>query len=152
MTPDSPAERVLAEIDAVHLTIRDAFRRRDLPSYTACLAPDLRYQGADGRVISRDGLARDVDRQFDRLVGFDSTFDRRSGTVARGEFTETGTQTAWITLRVFVVFAIRWKIERLGLYVWTRGASSWLLKEALIEQERVTRAGVGLASRMGAAS
>jgi uncharacterized protein DUF4440 len=151
MTSEVPPPNVLAEIDATHLVVRDAFRRRDLPSYTACLAPNLKFQGANGRVMSRDGLARDVQRQFDRLVAFDSTFDRRSATLGGGDLTETGTQTASIALRIFAVFALRWKVERTGRYVWTRAASGWQLKEVLIEQEHVTRTGFGLASRMGTA-
>src|SRR4051812_7229138 len=123
MTSESPPENILAEIDATHLVVRDAFRRRDLLSYTACLAPNLEFQGANGRVMSRDGLAHDVRRQFDRLVGFDSNFDRRTATLVGNDLIETGTQTAWIALRVFAVFAVRWRVERTGRYVWTRAAT-----------------------------
>ena len=151
MTSESPPAKVLAEIDATHFAVRDAFRRRDLPSYRACLAPNLKFQGVNGHVLSRDGLARDVQRQFDRLVAFDSTFDRHSATLDGGDLTETGTQTAWIALRILAVFALRWKIERTGRYVWTQAASGWQLTEVLIEREHVTRTGFGLAARMGAA-
>ena len=151
MTLELPAPEVLAEIDATHLAVRDAFRRRDLPAYTACLASNLKFQGANGRIVSRERLAGDVQRQFDRLVAFDSKFERRTASFGGNDLTETGTQTAWIALRLFAVFALRWKVERTGRYVWTRGATGWQLKEALIEQEQVTRTGFGLASRMGAA-
>jgi len=150
MTAESPPAHVLAEIDATHLAVRDAFRRRDLPSYTASLAPNLKFQGANGRVLSRDGLAHDVQRQFDRLVAFDSKFDCRSATLGGNDLTETGTQTAWIALRIFAVFALQWTIERTGRYIWTRAATGWELRDVLIEQERITRTGFGLASRMGA--
>ena len=150
MTVEPPLAQVLAEIDAAHIAVREAFRRRDLLSYTACLAPNLRFQSANGRLTTRDGLARDIQRQFDRMVAFDSKFDRRSAALAGSDLTEAGTQTAWVALRIFAVFALRWKIERTGRYVWTRVATGWQLKEALIEQERVTRAGFGLASRLGA--
>ena len=152
MTAESPTQEVLAEIDATHLAVRDAFRRRDLPSYAARLASNLKFQGANGRIISRDRLASDVQRQFDRLVAFDSKFERRSASLGGDDLTETGTQTAWIALRVFAVFALQWKVERTGRYVWTRGATGWQLKEALIEREQITRSGFGLASRMGAIS
>jgi len=150
MTADSPTTQVLAEIDATHLAVRDAFRRRDLPSYTAALAPNLTLQAPNGRVTSRDGLTRDVRRQFDRLVAFDSKFDRHSAMLAGNDLIETGTQTAWIALRIFAIFALRWRVERTGRYTWSRAATGWQLKEALIEQERITRAGFGLASRTGA--
>jgi uncharacterized protein DUF4440 len=152
MTAESPpSAQVLAEIDATHLAVRDAFRRRDLPSYAAFLAPNLSFQRANGSVTSRDRLAREVQHQFDRLVAFDSKFDRRSATLGGNDLTETGTQTAWIALRIFAVFALRWKIERTGRYLWTRAASGWQLRDVLIEQERTSRTGFGLASRMGAA-
>ena len=141
-------ENVLAEIDATHLVVRDAFRRRDLPAYTACLAPNLEFRAANGRMMSRDGLARDVQRQFDRLVGFDSKFDRSSATLAGNDLIETGTQTAWIALRIFAVCAVRWQVERTGRYVWTRAARGWQLKAVRIEQEHISRTGFGWASSL----
>jgi ketosteroid isomerase-like protein len=151
MTSASPPQDALAEIDATHLVVREAFRRRDLPSYAACFAPDLEFRGANGRVMSRDALTHDVQRQFDRLVAFDSKFDRCDATLAGHDLIETGTQTAWIALRIFAVFAVRWKVERRGRYVWTRTRSGWQLRQVLIEHERISRDGFGLASRVGPA-
>jgi hypothetical protein len=149
MVESVPAQ-VIAEIDAVHLRIREAFRRRDLSSYMATFAADLEYRQPDGRVLSREELARSIARQFQRLVAFDSTFDRQSVSATSTDLTEFGTQTAWIALRVFILFAIRWKVERQGTYTWARVETEWLLRNASIKQERVTRAGFGLASRAGA--
>jgi hypothetical protein len=43
---------------------RAAFERRDLARYRDLFAPGLVYKQADGRVIDRDRLMRDVDAQF----------------------------------------------------------------------------------------
>jgi hypothetical protein len=147
MMVESQLDRLIAEIDIVHVRVRESFRRRDLAAYMATFAPDLTYRQADGRLLSREALARSIARQFRRLVAFDSGFERQGARVAGAELTESGTQTAWIALRVFAVFAIRWKIERTGQYTWVRAGAGWLLRNVTIEHERVTRAGLGLASR-----
>ena len=116
----------------------------------ATFAQDLAFHQADGRVLSREKLSRSVARQFARLVSFDSGFDRQTARVTGRDVTESGTQTAWIALRVFAIFAVRWKVERQGPYTWTRAGSAWLLREVRIEHERVTRLGFGLASGVGA--
>jgi hypothetical protein len=116
----------------------------------ATFATDLTFRQANGRVLSRDGLARSIARQFARLVAFDSRFDRRTAIVTGTELTESGTQTAWIALRVFVFFAVAWRVERQGQYTWARVGPEWLLRNVNIEKERVTRAGFGLASRLRA--
>jgi len=145
---EPPSEQLLAEIDAVHLRVRESFRRRDLSAYMATFATDLTFRQANGRVLSRDGLARSIARQFARPVAFNSRFDRRTATVTGHELMESGTQTAWIALRVFVLFAVRWKIERQGQYTWAHVGPDWLLRKVSIEKEDVTRAGFGLASRL----
>jgi hypothetical protein len=146
---ESQLDQWIAEVDVVHVRVRESFRRRDLTAYMATFAPDLTYRQADGRLSSREALARSIARQFGRLVAFDSGFERQRARVVGAELTESGTQTAWITLRVLAIFATRWKIERTGQYTWVRVGADWLLRNVTIEHERVTFAGVGLASRIG---
>jgi hypothetical protein len=152
MALESPPEHLLGEIDAVHVRVREAFRRRDLSAYMATFALDLTYRQADGRLVSREEVARSIAHQFARLVAFDSGFDREAASATGADLTESGTQTASIALRVFAVFAVRWKVERRGQYTWARVGPNWLLRNVRIDQERVTRAGFGLASRLGAGS
>lgn len=148
MTTEVPTAKVLAEIDAAQLAFRDAFVRRDLAAYAALLAPELKFNSTRGRVLTHDGLLRDVKRQFDRLIAFDSEFKRQEAILLGSNVVVTGTQTAQIALRVLAIFAVRWKVERTGRYVWTPAENGWRLKEINIQQERVTRTGFGLASRM----
>jgi len=140
----------LVEIDAVHLRVRESLRRRDLPGYVAAFTADLRYQQPDGRVISREQLSRNISGQMDRLVAFDSGFKREASAIAGEDVVETGVQTAWIALRVFAIFAVQWRIERHGQYVWTQADGEWKLREVRVERELVTRAGFSLASRAAA--
>ena len=78
MIPELPPEDLIAEIDAVHLRVRESFRRRDLAAYMATCAQDLAFHQADGRLLSREKLSRSVARQFARLISFDSGFDRQT--------------------------------------------------------------------------
>lgn len=150
MVSEPASEQLLAEIDAVHVRVRESFQRRDVSAYMATFATDLTFRQANGRVLSRDGLARSIAHQFARLVAFNSRFDRRTASVSGTELTESGTQTAWIALRVFVFFAVTWRVERQGQYTWARVGPDWVLRTVNIEKERVMRAGFGLASRLRA--
>jgi ketosteroid isomerase-like protein len=137
-----------ASLDAVHERIRDAFQSRDLAAYLTCLAPDLAYREAGGRLVTREGLAASVARQFERLVTFHSDFDR-AGLVAAGEEAiETGTQTASIALRWFGFLAIRWTVRRSGKYTWRRAADGWRLRAVELSEEKVRREGIHLAHRL----
>jgi ketosteroid isomerase-like protein len=135
-------------LDAVHVAMRDAFARADLPAYAEYLARDLRYVDARGRVQSREQLLSDVQRQFERLVSFRSQFTRES-LVADGEAViETGVQDGAIALRIFAFFEVRWQITRRGRYTWRRtNGGRWHLSEVVLFSETIRRDGLGLADR-----
>ncbi len=129
----------------MHLAVREAFQRRDLDAYLAHFAADLHYRDASGRVQTRDGIGRSVKAQMDRLVAFDSAFERESLRATEREAVETGTQTASISLRWLLVFALRWTVRRRGRYTWRRrGGGDWELNRVELQEESVTRNGVGL--------
>ena len=94
----------------------------------ATFALDLTYRQADGRLVSREEVARSIAHQFARLVAFDSGFDREAASATGADLAASGTQTASIALRVFAVFAVRWKVERRGQYTWARVGPNWLLR------------------------
>jgi hypothetical protein len=92
----------------VHAGIREAFLRRDLATYGSYLAADLKYRTPRGRKLSHDQLLRSIRRQLDRLLAFDSTFERTSLAMSDGSAVEVGTQRAKITLRFLGWFAMTW--------------------------------------------
>jgi ketosteroid isomerase-like protein len=135
-------------LDVVHLHVREAFKQRDLAVYARYLADDLTFIDPNGRVQNRQGLLRSLQRQFARLVSFDSRFDRESLAVEAGDAVETGTQTAAIALRIFLVLEVRWRISRHGRYTWRRDPEAgWALRHVLLDRDQVRREGIGLASR-----
>ena len=137
-----------SSLDAVHLRIRDAFRQRDLVTYSRHLAEDLVYVDPKARAKNRQGLLRSLRRQFARLVSFYSHFDRESLGLENGEAVETGTQTAAIALRVLFVLEVRWRVTRHGRYTWRRDAVvGWVLRHVLLDHEQIRRDGIGLAGR-----
>lgn len=134
-------------LDAVHRAVREAFQRRDLDAYLAHFATDLHYRDAKGRILTRDELGRSVKAQMDRLVAFDSAFERESLEATDRGAVETGAQTASISLRWLFVFALRWTVRRRGRYTWRRrGAGDWELCRVELQEESVRRDGVGLAA------
>ena len=135
-------------LDAVHVRVREAFKQRDLKAYAQYLAEDLTYIDPKTRVQNRQDLLRSVRRQFARLLSFYSHFDRESLSVEGSDAVETGTQTAAIALRVFLVLEVRWRVTRHGRYTWRRDpAAGWSLHHVLLDQERFRRDGIGLAGR-----
>jgi ketosteroid isomerase-like protein len=109
-----------SSLDAVHVAVREAFARADLPAYAQYLAPDLRYVDPRGRVQSREQLLAEVQRQFDRLVTFQSEFTRESLVEVGDDIIETGVHDAAIALRIFIFFEVRWQVSRRGRYTWRR--------------------------------
>lgn len=143
--PDLPSS-----LDAVHLRVRDAFRRRDLAAYAQHLAEDLTYVDAKARVLSRKGLLDSLRIQFARLVSFDSRFDRESLALDDGEAVELGTQSASIALRILLVLEVRWRVTRHGRYTWRRDAAAgWVLRHVVLDHESIRREGYGLVGRAG---
>ncbi len=137
-----------SSLDAVHVAVREAFARADLPAYAQYLAPDLRYVDPQGRVQSREQLLAEVQRQFDRLVTFRSEFTRESLVEAGGDIIETGVHDAAIALRIYIFFEVRWQVSRRGRYTWRRTSQgNWQLGEAILFSETVRRDGLGLAGR-----
>lgn len=141
---DLPAD-LPGSLDAVHQRVRAAFQARDLSAYLQYVAPDLRYREVGGRLITREGLANSVAGQFQRLLAFDSDFDRATLVAAGEEAIETGTQRASIALRWLGFLAIRWSVRRSGRYTWRRTADSWHLRAVELYEEQATRDGIHLA-------
>ncbi|MCC7054399.1 MAG: nuclear transport factor 2 family protein [Gemmatimonadaceae bacterium] len=135
-------QALLHEIDAAHARTRDAFRRCDTAAYSAFLAPDFTWHDPDGRTRTAEEIGRDVQVQFARLVGFDTRFRRDESSLEGLCVTESGTQVARIDLRVFLVFAVRWNIERRGTYTWKRGPDGWRLLAVRLTSEQTRFGGL----------
>lgn len=67
-----------AELDERHRAANLAFARKDLLAYQQMFSPALIYQRADGEIVSRDQLMRDVALQFRNLSRSDSSYVRES--------------------------------------------------------------------------
>lgn len=136
---------LLTEIDAAHERMREAFRRCDTTTYAAFLAPEFTWHDSDGQARTAEEITRDVQRQFARLVDFDTRFERAGSSLDGLCVTETGRQVARIALRVFLLFAVRWNVERTGSYTWKRGPEGWRLLSVRLRSEQTRFGGVGVA-------
>ena len=144
MTTGLPADPP-ASLDAIHIKVREAFRRRELSAYARYFDNEVDYSDAKGRRQTRDELLSSVSRQLERLTTFTSSFTRESLAVVDGDAVEVGSQHASIALRIWLVLELRWTVRRHGTFTWRRdGANGWVLRRVALDDEEIRRAGIGL--------
>ena len=134
-----PSE-VAVELDAAHRRAKLAFCRKDLGAYMSLFASDLRYRQADGKVIDRDQLARDVQTQFSRLSAASSAFERERIELSDGKAAEILRQSASARATAFFVVHRIWDVTRRGRYVWRRDQGQWVIEEVEVFEKRSSRA------------
>jgi hypothetical protein len=128
-----------AELDAMHNEAKAAFGRRDLSKYRELFAPTLTYRQADGRIIDRDQLMRDVRVQFRRLSRVHSSFVREHIESDGDRVTEVLTQTASFGATAFLVVHRTWELSRKGRYTWGRHGGRWLIEAVEVIEEHVSK-------------
>jgi ketosteroid isomerase-like protein len=128
---------IAAELDAVHSQAKQAFQAKDLNAYMDVFSPQLTYKQADGRVIDRDQLTRDVADQFASVRSMNTSYFRESIEASDSKVTEVLQQTAWAEVGAFTMFRRKWKIQRRGRYVWTKTSDGWKIIYVEIMEENV---------------
>ena len=111
--------------------------RRDLVAYRA-FSPELAYCRADGQVIGRDQLMRDVESQFRRLSWLHSTFVRESIEAADDRACEILTQTGSAGTTAFFLVHRIWELTRSGRYYWTKLEGRWRIYRVELIEENVS--------------
>ncbi len=129
--------RIEAELDAMHARAKDCFERRDLEGYRDLFAPGLEYRQADGRVIGRDRLMRDVAAQFRRFNRVESSTGRRSIGVEGDRATEVLTQAATLGVTAFLVVHRTWHLAREARYIWAGQGGRWRVEAVEVLEEKV---------------
>jgi len=134
------ATAVAAELDAAHERARRAYAARDLSACMDTFHPDLEYRQADGRVIGREQLGRDVADQLGRVHAASGEFHRGSIEVNADGLgaTEEGEQHATFEVRAFGVLRRVWSVRRHGRYEWAYGAAGWQIRRVEVLREDVT--------------
>ena len=139
--PETSGERteaVARELDELHRKAKEHFRNRDVAGYMQVFAPGLKYRQANGAVIGKDELGRDVAAQLGRVESADSAYTRESLQVEEGRVIEVLAQRATVTVRRLLVFQSVLRVERRGRYVWARTSDGWRIQEVEILQEKVS--------------
>jgi hypothetical protein len=129
---------IAAELDARHNDAKRAFEGKDLPAYREIFTPALEYCQADGRVIGREQLMRDVATQFRRLRWVLSSFARESIEVEDDRATELLTQTGHAGTTAFLLVHRIWKVTRKGRYYWIKVEDRWRIERVEVLEEHVT--------------
>lgn len=134
MDDDLPIE---ATLDRRHEAARAAFAARDLDAYRDLFTGDCRYRQADGRVIDRAALMRDVAAQFRRLDRAETHFTREDLAVDGGEVTETLVQTATAEVSAFGLLRRIWQLRRHARYAWAIEDGVWKIARVDVLSEEV---------------
>lgn len=132
---DLEASSVAAQLDALHTESKENYRAKDAIAYMRVFAPGLRYKQADGRVIGREQLARDVASQLRSVESADTSYVRESLCVEGERVTELLRQTASVTTRHFFVLRRVWRVNRLGSYTWIRSSEGWRIQTVEVLDE-----------------
>jgi len=140
-------QAVAEALDAAHGKAKSAYRRRDSRMYMEIFAADLTYCQADGKVIGRDQLAKDVRAQLSMLDSAETSFTREKLEIVGQQATELLRQRATVTTRHFAIIRRTWNIERLGKYVWRNTDEGWRIQEVEVLKETITSTGNRLAWR-----
>jgi hypothetical protein len=128
---------ISAILDERHALIREAFMRRDLAAYRAMFSASLRYRQADGRVIDREQLMRDVVAQFGRLDRAETNSVREALAVDGAEYTETVRQTGRATASAFGFIHRSWQVDRHARWTWANEGGAWNVVRVEVLHERV---------------
>jgi len=130
-------DSVAAELDAMHDMSKTAFERGDFAAYRDVFAPDLKYRRADGRVVGRDDLVRDVRTQFGRHRLKRSALVRETLDVDGDRATEVVTRTVTAGATAFLVVHRTWEYVVKGRYTWRKLEGRWRIEEIDVLEQRV---------------
>lgn len=141
MSPED-SDRIAHELDAAHGEAKEHYRNKNIAAYMRVFTPDLKYRQANGKLIGKEQLARDLWSQLAQVEGVDSSY-RRESLQWEGEMAvEHLVQIASVTVRRFLILRRTWHVHRRGRYVWVRTSEGWRIREVEILDERVSRSRV----------
>jgi hypothetical protein len=126
---------ISAELDERHSAANAAFVTRNILAYQDIFSPSLVYQQADGTVIDRGQLMRDVALQFRNLSQAKSSYFRESLVAVGDRVTETLVQTAETQATAFGILHRRRRIDRRGDYTWSKSSGVWLIERVKVLSE-----------------
>ena len=129
------------ELDERHRAANHAFATRDIAAYQAMFSPALRYERADGTMLDREHLMRDVTVQFRNLSHAESSYVRERLVVVGDQAIETLVQTAQAQATAFGTLHRGWSVTRHGDYTWKKSEGVWIIERVKIHSETVSSTG-----------
>jgi hypothetical protein len=137
----APERSIEVELDERHRAANLAFAKRDILAYQGLFSPSLSYQRADGKILDREHMMRDVAVQFRNLSHAVSFYVRERLVVAGDEVTETLVQTVEAQVTAFGILHRRWSVDRRGNYTWKKSCGAWAIERVKIHSETVLAVG-----------
>ena len=126
-----------AALDTRHAEAMAAFKSRDVVAYGDLFSDKLRYEQADGKVIGKSQLMRNVKAQFRRLNRAESRFVRDDLVVEGAVVSEALIQHAICEASAFGFLRKTWSLERRGRYTWSLEDEHWRIIHVRVSHEHV---------------
>lgn len=128
---------IIQEIDLLHEKANEDFKNKNLDAYTGVFADDLQYLRLNGRLVDKGIVAKDVQRQFDRLHSHTSKYEREKFEIKNEFVIERLNQKAEFVIKAFWFFKKRWNVNRVGVYQWAKQNGVWKITRVEIIQEKI---------------
>jgi hypothetical protein len=126
---------IIPEIDYEHTLSNRFLKNKDSFLYTAMFAENLEYTQQNGKTIGKKQITKDTQKYFDRIIEADSSYERIDSEFKNEIFIERLIQKSEITIRVFLFFSKKWKLEREGIYHWQQIGAEWKIIKVQVLSE-----------------
>lgn len=128
---------VIEDIDQSHLKANQALQNKEFASYMNIFSDDLTYKQMNGKSINKGQLSNDTHKYFARIISYSNNYERIHFSMENDFFIEKLVQKATVTIRVFLFFSKKFKVEREGIYKWKKVDNVWKIAEVEIVNEKI---------------
>lgn len=128
---------VIEDIDQSHLKANQALQNKEFASYMNIFSDDLIYKQMSGKSINKGQLSNDTHKYFARIISYSNNYERIHFSMENDFFIEKLVQKATVTIRVFLFFSKKFKVEREGIYKWKKVDNVWKIAEVEIVNEKI---------------
>ena len=91
-------------VDDLHTKANQDIKNKSLGEYMSVFSEDLRYTQVNGKTINKKKLTEDQRKFWSRIIELNSKVERLDCHYDGDLFTETLTQIATVSIRVFIFF------------------------------------------------
>lgn len=137
MTTDD--KTILDAVELAHLDSHKALKNKDINLYLSVFSDTAQYTQLNGKTIGKMQLLKDTDAYFDRIHSVDHNYTQDSYSIENNIFTENISQDTSVYIRAFIIFLVKWNVQRKGIYSWQPENGNWKIVSVKITEEKTKR-------------